>query len=305
MRRKRQSPGTLQSVIGLFRLSDKYRTLKPATRQIYDYGFRIAGDVFGDCPVAYLRPRLMQDFLDRFADRPATQKNIKGAFQSLEKWAIVRELIPHQIMLGTQAPGGRGAREPWSDEQVRLAIEHARPDLARVVQIAAGSGQRIGDIVRMRWTDLEPFDGRLGINVTQQKTGLTLWVPLRRELIAAMDGWEKRPGFIVYKPSGLPYTRPELTCAWLRERARNPALAPLRAAKLSLHGLRATCVIRWRRDGVSALQICNVVGMSPRMVERYSRRAIQRELASAAMDQIEGRERNENKVVQFKQKNDD
>jgi integrase len=92
---------------------------------------------------------------------------------------------PYPITTGTEAPGGDGGNEPWSDEQVELAERHARPDLARMVTLAANTGQRGSDLVKMRWTDIEEHEGRTGINVIQRKTGLVIWIPMTQELMVA------------------------------------------------------------------------------------------------------------------------
>ncbi len=46
-------------------------------------------------------------------------------------------------------------------------------------------------------------------------------------LEAAIGTWEKRPGFLILKPNGLPFRREQLSDHWLRERTKNAALAPL------------------------------------------------------------------------------
>jgi len=135
----------------------------------------------------------------------------------------------------------------------------------------------------MRWTDLEEFDGRLGINVKQKKTGLEIWVPFTAPLLATISTWERRPGFILLKEDGHPFTRQQLSDQWLRERDTRPLLAPLRDAGLVIHGLRGTAVVRLRRAGATIPQISDMVGMSPQMVTRYCRYSVQRENALAAV----------------------
>ena len=76
----------------------------------------------------------------------------------------------------------------------RLAETRARSELARVVTLAANTGQRGSDLVKMRWTDIEVYNGLTGINVTQKKTGRQIWVPITQELSAAMAGWERQTG---------------------------------------------------------------------------------------------------------------
>src|SRR5262249_28370491 len=78
-------------------------------------------DTLGAYPVDVIRPALVQAFLDGLADRPAQQKNAQTALKAVEKWALVRDLLAHPITMGTEAPGGTGAYEPWTDEQVELA----------------------------------------------------------------------------------------------------------------------------------------------------------------------------------------
>jgi hypothetical protein len=133
----------------------------------------------------------------------------------------------------------------------------------------------------MRWSDLEEHEGHLGINVIQKKTGLPIWIPFTDD--SAVTRWERRPTFIALKQDGMPWTREQLSDAWLNERNRNPALAPLKEAGLVLHGLRATAVVRLRRAGASVLQISDMVGMSAQMVNRYCRFAKQRDNAIAAV----------------------
>jgi integrase len=227
----------------------------------------------------------VQAFLDGLADMPATQKNAQTALKSLERWAIVRDLLPRSITLGTEAPGGDGGHTPWTEQQVTFAERHVTPHLARVITMAGNTGQRGSDLVEMRWTDIEAVDGRLGINVTPKKLQgrLKIWVPFTQPLIAEIATWERRPGFILLKKDGFPWNRHELSNQWLRARNTQPVLAPLKEAGLVMHGLRGTAVVRLRRAGATTSQICDMVGMSPQMVKRYCRFSDQRENALAAV----------------------
>lgn len=145
------------------------------------------------------------------------------------------------------------------------------------------TGQRGSDLVRMRWTDIEVHEGHPGIRVVQLKTGLELWVPFTGMLQTALAMWQRRPGFILLKEDGHPWSRTQLSSRWLRERDRRLALAPLKDAGLVMHGLRGTAVVRLRRAGATVPQICDMVGMSDKMVARYCRHSVQRENALAAV----------------------
>lgn len=267
----------------------KWKTLGERTRDSYGRVFRIAErpDVLGAVPAEEMRPALVQAFLDGYADRPGMQKVAQTALKSLEKWALVRDYLAMPITLGTEAPGSDGGNEPWSDEQVQLAEQHAAAHLARAVTLAANTGQRGSDLVRMGPTDVETYEGRPGINVRQRKTGLVLWIPMTQELIAAVATWERRPGPFLLRQDGEPFTRPQLSTQWLRERDSNPELEPLRAQGLSMHGLRATACVRLRRAGASTGQIAAMVGMSEETVNHYCRLSKQRENALAAVHYLD------------------
>jgi integrase len=281
--------GTFAAVIRAYMASPKFDALAQRTRGSYGYllGLAELPDTLGALSVDVIRPALVQAFLDGFADRPAQQKCAQTALKAVEKWALVRDLLPLPITVGTEAPGGTGGHIPWTAEQVALAEKLARPHLARVITLAANTGQRGSDLVRMRWTDIEEVSGRPGINVTQQKTGLVIWVPFTQELMAAVTTWERRPGFILLKEDGHPFTRQQLSDQWLRERDTRPPLALLKEAGVVLHGLRAFAVVRLRRSGANTGQIADMIGMSEQMVKRYSRFSRQRENALAAVHYLD------------------
>lgn len=291
--------GTFAAVIRAYLASPKFRELAPDTKRNYQVLLAMAEnpDALGGLSVLTVRPALVQAFLDGLAGTPGRQKNARTALKAVEKFALVRDLLPYPIMTGTETIKMDGGHEPWSDEMVRLAIGTTRPDLARVVRLAVELGQRGSDIIKMRWSDIEdqidPITGeaRPGIHVIQKKTGVRLWIPFTADLMTAIEEWRpsrRPPFFLVLRPDGSPYDRNALSWTWNMERAQNAALAPLEAAGLVLHGLRATAVVRARQRGATVLQISSMFGMSEPMVARYSRLADQREMAMAAVHHIDG-----------------
>jgi len=243
--------------------------------------FAESPDCLGALSVYVIRPALVQAFIDGLAGKPGKQAAALTALRQVEKYAIVRDLLPHPITLGVEHEKSDGGHTPWSDEHVQLAEQRARTELARVITLGANTGQRGSDLVRMRWNDIERYNGRDGINVHQMKTGRVIWVPITDELAAAMASWERAPGYILRRPTGIPWTRKALTWAWICERDTNPSLAPLNG--LVIHGLRGAACVRLVRAGANTRQIADMVGMSEEIVARYTRLSSQRENASAAV----------------------
>jgi integrase len=269
--------------------SPEFRGLAPATQQNYSRALYRAEspEMLGAIGVGMLRPSIIQAYLDGMASRPGNAQVARTALKRVESWAVIRDLLPHPVMTGTYTARSKGGRKPWPDEQIALAERHVRADLARVVTLMANTGQRGSDVVKMSRSDFRTHEGHPGINVKQKKTGLEIWIPFTRELIAVIETWEVRPGYLVLQRNGKPFTRERLSVYWDDERATNPALAPLLEAGCTLHGLRATAVVRLRRAGANAQQIADMVGMSVPMVERYCRFANQKDNALAAVHYLD------------------
>src|SRR5262249_17770150 len=227
---------------------------------------------------------LVQGFIDAFHDRPGQALKALTAIKAVERWAIVRDLIPYPITLGIEVEDKGGGHEPWTDEQVAFAEANCRRHFARVVTLGANTGQRGSDLVHMLWSDIEEYEGRPGINVTQKKTGLKIWIPFTQELQRVIASWERGPRPILLNEDGTPWNRPELSMAWFHEKKRFPLLQGC-----VLHGLRGTACVRLLRAGANTRQIADMVGMSEPTVKRYTRFSEQRKNALAAVIHLDER----------------
>jgi integrase len=282
-------PDSFAAVIKAYMASPKFAKLAPGTQANYRHLLELAGrpDILGGVKAAAMHPALVQGFLDELADRPGAQMNAKTALTACATWATVRRLLPpYPITKGTEVVGGGDGHRPWTDQQIDTAVRHARPNISRAILLAANTGQRGSDLVRMRWIDLEIHHGRLGVNVIQRKTKLEIWVPFTQQLSVAMESWERLPGPIL-RTGGKPWhARNSLSKAWARERDTNAELATLRG--LHLHGLRASACVRLRRLGATEAEISSMVGLSIPMVSRYCRFSVQKDNAMAAVYRLDG-----------------
>jgi integrase len=302
--------GSFAAVIRAYLSSQKFQKLAAGTQRSYRTCLTMAEhpEALGALSIMTIRPALVQAFLDGLAGTPGRQKNARTALKAVETFALVRDLLPYPIMTGTETIKSDGGHEPWPDAMVDLALEHARPDLARVVMLAIETGQRGSDIIKMRWSDIEeqrdPLTGNShpGIHVIQKKTGVRLWIPFTRVMADAIETWQptrRPPFFLVLRADGTPFPEGALSEAWNRERDYNQALRPISGARLVLHGLRSTAVVRARQRGANVLQISSVFGMHEAQVARYSRLADQREMAMAAVHRLDGQRKREEKKAAY------
>ena len=66
------------------------------------------------------------------------------------------------------------------------------------MKLCVGTGQRIGGVGGMRWSDIQ--DG--GFAVRQNKTGKQLWIPILPELQAGLDAASRHSAFILTNERG-------------------------------------------------------------------------------------------------------
>jgi integrase len=133
-----------------------------------------------------------------------------------------------------------------------------RADLSRVITLAANTGRRGSDLIRMCPTDIETFKSVEGINVVQRKTDRQVWVPITSPLARTMVAWERRRGPFLTHLDGRPWKRKALTMAWDRHREHNKDLGSLNERGLVLHGLRGTACVRLRQAGATIPQIADM-----------------------------------------------
>jgi integrase len=299
-----QPANTFSRLVDTFLDSPKFAKYSPATQQLWGRELMFAAKILGGILADELRPALIQAYFDGLAGRPGKQAAALAALKQLERFAVVRDLLPRQITLGVEVEDSDGGHIPWSEEQVAFAEKALGWDLSRAITLAANTGQRGSDIIRMGWSDIESYGGADGINVKQQKTGRQVWVPITSPLAAAMKTWEKLPGPFLRRADGCLWTRKQLTDSWTYQRDHNDLFASYRLCgpdkdrPLCLHGLRGHACVRLLRAGANTRQVADCVGMSEEMVANYTRFSVQRENATAAIFHMERtiRERKERKV---------
>jgi integrase len=112
--------------------------------------------------------------------------------------------------------------------------------------LGRATGQRPSDLVKMRPVDLTVD----GVNVRVQKLrGKAHMVPLTKAQMAEIGSWPVRDlQFFIMSPTGKKLSAGYLNKLWNDWRA-SEAAKPIRALKMTVHGLRSTAINDRRREG--------------------------------------------------------
>jgi integrase len=171
------------------------------------------------------------------------------------------------------------SHEPWPEHVVTRVLASADQILQLALFLLLYTGQREGDVIRMRWDDIREFEGRHEIFVVQEKTGTKVWIPLCRELKELLDKTPRVADTILVSARGKPFTSAQS----LYEKIK-PALTRIGEGKYVPHGLRATAAVRLIEAGCSEDQAAAITGHRDLNVLRgYLRGVNQTKLARQAI----------------------
>ena len=258
------------ALIDSYRKSPRYRNLKPRTGLDYDKHLDFFREIMGETNPAKMQRK------DVIRLRDANAEKAYFANYSLR---VLRILMEHCVDLGWRETNpARGVpeirtvkreREPWPREL--LDAYRASCDLATrerlVMELCVGTGQRIGDVLEMRWSDIQ--EG--GFVVRQNKTGKELWVPILPELQTALDAANRHSVYILTNERG--------TNRW-SYRGASAAVRLVRnhigALEYDIHSWRYNAACELVEAGCSDDLVAAITGQSSAMVLHYTKKVRQK-----------------------------
>ena len=193
-------------------LIDDYRKLREQSRPVLDtstehYNLRRLAECLGDLDATRLRPDELVAYAQMRADQGAgpytvnmevsklgTVMRMVASIKHMTLPDVVQQARPLLAHLGLIGGGGRRERRPTDDELDRI-IAHMHDTYGQVwadaVRFAVGTAMRRGEIVRIRWDDLDAARRLVLVRDRKdprQKAGNDQWVPLLADT-AMGDMW--------------------------------------------------------------------------------------------------------------------
>ena len=172
-------------------------------------------------------------------------------------------------------------------EKLRAEFEALASERARLVyELCIGTGQRIGDVVKMQWAHFSDD----GFDFTQGKTDKPLWIPLTDRLQAHLNGLERLEGTVVTDAKGRSVNYRTVA---EEMRAIKNKMKHEKAGYYKTHGLRKNATIELYLAGCDYEMVKAVTGHSGvEMLKKYGGPIRQRELATRAQEARNRMERN-------------
>lgn len=292
--------GSFKALIAAYERSPAYRELAPSTSSNADYYHRVIIELWGDRLVSSLTPREIDAVLatDDMVTKPGKAINFIKHLKTLIDAGIRWDYRPDNF---NPAKGARrpriGEHEPWPENVIEAVLAHATPMLRLAVIMGLYTGQRISDCIRIDREELlaaardcEPLE------VTQQKTGVTVFVPIHPELVKEVEATPPSPTTdkVLYNRIGKPFPKPDQVQTRLKllmldlghyEWAMVDGERKKRAT-YTFHGLRKCSTNHLAELGCTPHEIGAINGMDVNTVIHYSRKVNRRKLATGVSERF-------------------
>jgi integrase len=265
---------TVAKLIDLYELSQDFRALAASSQRGYGFALNDIRQAMGNAPVDDVEPRDVAGMMDRMGDRPGKANIALAVVGALYKWGRRRQHVQRTTNPTADiAPLKMGEHEPWPQHVIDAALACDNDIVRLAVHLLLYTGQRIGDVTKMRWSDIR--GGR--VEVRQQKTGKQLVIHIHADLAAELARAPRRGLAIITSATGQPYSTERL-----RQMMQSWALAET-GKKIVPHGLRKNAVNALLEAECSVAEVSAITGQSLQMVEHYASRRNQGQLSASAI----------------------
>ena len=266
---------TFERLILKYKQSPKFSALKPRTKADYHKALDYLLDIVGkDNPADMIRIDVIEaQMANRHRARFANE--VVGQLSRLFEFGINQGWLINNPAKGVEKIKTGDGHKPWPSDLIEAYRAKATGRDLLFFELCLGTGQRVQDVLDMRWSDVEDS----GINVRQNKTGAELWIPFTPRLSGVLGTAPKSGLWIVSGEHGkkVHYNTIEQRFRAIRKAVKGQGYV--------MHGLRYTAAHELAQAGCTDAQIAAITGhKSLEMVAKYSRKAGQKVLAQQAQD---------------------
>lgn len=278
----RFGPDSVAALIRAYQRGPEWLALAPSTRTMYGIYLRDI-EVVGKEPVSLVTRRALLEMRDSIVSRRGNGAGtgFMRAASALFAWAVDRQWLEHSPAHRIKSLPGNHL-PAWTPAEAAAALRHMPEHLRRVVVLGMHTGQRRGDLIAIPWS---AYDGS-AIRLRQEKTGVSLVIPVSAELRAELDYWRKKATstLILTDRNGLPWRAQYLSAAMKRGLAEVPGMRD----GLNVHGLRKLAAANLANAGCTVHEIAAITGHKTLgMVAFYTATADQERLATSAIHRLQ------------------
>jgi integrase len=287
--RKKNKQGvlTLDGLIRLYEKSPEFKDLSESSKRSYTRYLARANQLMrsgsGESwPVKGIERKDVIALRDALHETPGAASQAVRALAALFTWAIDNDRAKENPAKGVRKFKSK-PHDPWPDELLEAAM--ADPQVGMPVALLFFTGQRIGDAITMKWSDIS--DGAMRVYVHKKDKHIN--VAILPELVAMLDEQEKTAVTILTNSNGLPWGQSGLRQKlqdWAKERGHG--VVP--------HGLRKNAVIALLEAGCTPHEVQGITDQSWEIINHYAEKVNRLKLGRSAVVKLEAHRKARNKA---------
>jgi integrase len=285
--------GALGGLIAVYKQSPEYMNLAQGSKREYGKALKYLKP-FDTVPLIAITDTRIYELRDRISSKysRSAANRVVGFLRLIFSWGMKRRHCTSNPALNVdkirRPKDAKIVNRRYKDDELETVLNEA-PNWLRVpIAIAAYTGMRESDVVRVTWRSYNGME----FEARQMKTGEPIWVKAHFHLREILDAAPRTSVNIVVGIHGRPMSANSLASRFFEFISRLQSAGKIEPG-LSFHGLRHTCGTRLAEAGCDAATIAAVLGqLTTKMGEHYSRTARRHHLATAAIERIEEHDRN-------------
>jgi integrase len=228
--------------------------------------------------------RDVRELIENIAKRgPILANRVRALLHKMFVFAMQRDIVETNPVAGTERPGVENARSNFlTDDEIRrfwTASEALSVEMRAFWRLRLLTGQRGGEVGKMRWADVDLDAGLWTIPATDAKNKKEHLVPLSPPAIDILTALRTKVDQIIEARQVRGDTRPKPILYVLRgargNRQRSSAAATFGLDDFRGHDLRRTAATNMRKAGVPSSDISRVLNhveggpAATRVYDRY------------------------------------
>lgn len=272
--------GRVRSVVTSYKASDDYKKLADSTKRNWSRWLDRISDHFGDLSIKQFdRPERIRPEIRRwrsgFADKPRTADYAMQVLSRVLSYAVdpLGKIASNPCEGIKQLYSSNRAEIIWTGSDIEQLRAEASTEVMYAVDLAAATGLRAGDLVRVSWSHVQ--EDAIVITTGKSRHRREAVIPLYDELRELLARIPRRSTAILTNSRKRPWTQHGLNSSFYTAMVD----AKLKDRDLHFHDLRGTAATRFYLAGLSERVIAEIMGWEEEYVARIIRRYVDRKAA--------------------------
>ena len=266
-----------RSLVVAYRASADFTKLAPATMKSWNPWLDRIGKHFGELRIAQferttkIRPIII-GWRNQWADKPRTADYAVQVLSRVLAHAVDLGKIAGNPCEGIKHLYHDNSRSEiiWADFQIDAIKRVCSPEIGYAVDLAAHTGLRLGDLLRLSWSNIE--DHAIVITTGKSRHQREAVIPLYDALREVLARIPKRSTVILTNRRGIPWTRDGFGSSFNKAKIA----VGFSDQDLHFHDLRGTAATKFYLAGLSDRAIAEIMGWSEIQVSRIIQRYVSR-----------------------------